>query len=78
MQVKIQETKPEFEPFDLVISVSNIKDLINLWAVFNASISTKIANCNLHPFMERMIDYRTDEIFNAIDDMKKKYQGAIK
>lgn len=76
MQGIIQESTTTFQPVDLVITIHNIEDLINLWAVFNASQSTKASNCNKYPKMQEVLDLRTDKIFSIIDNYLSKQTGS--
>lgn len=77
MKVTITNTEPDFKPFNIIIKVETEQELINLWAIFNSSVRTKVENCYNYPKMEKMINSCTDLIFGEINNKvnRANYKG---
>lgn len=78
MKARIEAITSNFNPFELIIDVRNAEDLINLWAVFNSSVSTKVSNCSFSCGMSQVIDERTLPVFNALNRELEKQVGVLK
>ena len=68
MKVKVNTKKTTFQPIELVITIENEQDLINLWHRFNISEVVISENTN-DRFNGKMCTDDHSDIHNELDDL---------
>lgn len=68
MKVKVNTQKSTFQPIELVITIENEQDLVNLWHRFNVSEAVINKNNSNH-FNGKMCTDDHYDIFDKLDDL---------